>query len=467
MLGQHLFLTGLVTGHAIHATICALIVDRTGIHVTIKKTTQARIFGLCAALFAAVTSASVVTVENYGYPITDRFAATVVGTPVEFQAELPKSIPFTEKSITIFPERVTPDVFFYGSELLYSVALQDGSAPLIFIIAGTGGSHNGTTNKNIAKAFYQDGFHVVSISSPTYNNFVIAASKTGVVGHAERDAEDIYRVFDMIWAELEQDIQATSFNVIGPSLGGFNAAYVSKLDEERGAFNFERVLLINPPVSLYNSISLLDRMTQDIPGGVDNFDRFANRLLHAYATTYKQPVGSGGDNFLYQVYKELDLKDEQLAALIGTSFRLASSTLAFTADVMADYGYIKPKGLPLNRYSNLQIYNDVAVRLGFTDYYFQFFYPFYKADYPGMTQDDFIAAISLRSIEDYLRTAKKITVMHNADDVILEPGEINFFSEIFGDRATIYPYGGHMGNVNYSENVAHMLATFNSKETQQ
>lgn len=428
---------------------------------------QAPFFGFLAALFASLTCASVVTVENYGYPITDRFAATVVGTPVDLQAQLPKTIPFEERSITIFPGRVTPDVFFYGRELLYSVALQKNDAPLIFIIAGTGSSHNGTTNKNMAKAFYQAGFHVISTSSPTYNNFVIAASKTGVVGHSERDAEDIYRVFEMIWAELKQDIQVTSFNITGPSLGGFNAAYVSKLDEERKSFNFERVLLINPPVSLYNSISILDRMTQDIPGGVDNFDRFANRLMHAYASTFKGATAGTDDNFLYQVYKTLDLKDEQLAALIGTSFRLSSSTLAFTSDVMADFGYIKPKGLPLNRYSNLQIYNDVAIRLGFTDYYFDFFYPFYKGDYPDKTQDEFIADISLRSIEDYLRNTNKITVMHNFDDVILEPGEIDFFSEVFGDRATIYPYGGHIGNINYSENVAHMIATFSKGEQQQ
>lgn len=434
--------------------------------MTIKKSTQARFLGLCAALFVSLTCASVVTVENYKYPITDRFAATVVGTPVEFQAKLPETIPLNERSITIFPDRVTPDVFFYGKELLYSVALQESAAPLIFIIAGTGGSHNGSTNKNMAKAFYQAGFHVVSTSSPTYNNFVIAASKTGVVGHSERDAEDIYRVFEMIWAELKQDIQVTSFNVTGPSLGGFNAAYVSKLDEERKLFNFQRVLLINPPVSLYNSISILDRMTQDIPGGVDNFDRFANRLLNAYASTYKGATPGSDDNFLYQAYKTLDLKDEQLAALIGTSFRLSSSTLAFTSDVMADFGYIKPRGLPLNRYSNLQIYNDVAVRLGFTDYYFDFFYPFYKKEYPDKTQYEFIADISLKTIEDYLRNTKKITVMHNFDDVILEPGEINFFSEVFGDRATIYPYGGHIGNINYIDNVAHMIATFNKVEPQ-
>jgi pimeloyl-ACP methyl ester carboxylesterase len=424
------------------------------------KSTQVLLAGLYALLFASLAGASAVNVENYGYPITDRFAATVVGTPEGYEAQLPEHIPFKERRIVIFPERVTPDVFFYGHELLYSVALQDDEAPLIFLIAGTGASHNGTKNYDMARAFYQAGFHVIAISSPTYNNFVTAASKTGVVGDAERDAEDIYRVFEMIWAEVKDDIEVTEFNVTGYSLGGFNAAYVSKLDEERQSFDFERVLLINPPVSIYNSMSLLDRMIQNIPGGVDNFDAFVNKLIHAYTTTYKESADAGGDNFLYKVYKALDLKDEELAALIGTSFRISSASLVFTSDVVANYGYIKPKGLPLNRYSDLTIYNEVALRLGFTDYYHEFFFPYYRADYPDMTRDEFISAISLTSIADYLRTTKKITVMHNADDVILEPGEIEFFPEVFGDRATIYPYGGHCGNMNYRDNVAHMVATF-------
>jgi hypothetical protein len=418
---------------------------------------------LCALLFAALANAdgaSVVNVENYGFPITDRFEATVVGTPTAYEADLPRTIPFRERRITIFPERKTPDVFFYGSQLLYSVALQNRPAPLIFLIAGTGAAHNGSKNYNMARAFYQAGFHVVSISSPTFNNFVIAASKSGVVGHAEKDAEDLYRVMEMIWAELKPDITATSFNLTGYSLGGFNAAFVSKLDEERKSFNFRRVLLINPPVSLYNSISLLDRMTQNIPGGVDNFDTWVDNLIRAYTKVYKESTDAVGDDFLYKAYKALDLKDEQLAALIGTSFRISSASLVFTSDVMADYGYIKPKGLELNRYSDLSVYNDVSVRLGFTDYYHEFFYPYYEGDNSDITRDEFIAAISLKSIADYLRSAGKITVMHNANDVILEPGEINFFREVFGDRATIYPYGGHCGNMNYRDNVAKMVATF-------
>ena len=426
--------------------------------MTILKISQGFLAGVCGLLFASLASANV---ENYEYPITDRFVATVVGTPAAFQAELPKTIPFKKRRIEIFPDRAIPDAFFYGKELVYSVALQKDEAPLIFLIAGTGSSHNGGKNYDMARAFYQAGFHVVSLSSPTIPNFVTSASKTGVVGHAEKDAEDLYRVMEMIWAELDKKIDASSFNVTGYSLGGFNAAFVAKLDEERQSFNFRRVLLINPPVSIYNSISLLDRMSENIPGGVDNFDKFFEDLVKAFSNVYQQADSTAlGDDMLAKVYQAMQLKDEELAALIGVVFRLSSSSLVFTSDVMTDYGYIKPKGLVLDRYSNLGTYDAVANRLGFTDYYHEFFYPYYREEYPDKTRDEFISAISLTKIADYLRTSEKITVMHNADDVILEPGEIDFFREVFGERATIYPHGGHCGNMNYRDNVALMLATF-------
>jgi pimeloyl-ACP methyl ester carboxylesterase len=414
--------------------------------------------GLCLLCFASFASAKA-TVEDYGYPITDRFVATVVGTPEGYEAKLPKTIPFKKRRLNVFPERHLPDLIWYGQELIYGEVLQDRPAPLIFLIAGTGAAYNGGKNMNMARAFYQAGFHVISISSPTFPNFVTAASTTGVVGHSEKDAEDLYRVMEKIIAGLGDKIDVTSYNVTGYSLGAFNAAYVSKLDEERKSFNFRRVLLINPPVSIYNSISLLDRMTENIPGGEDNFNDFFNKLVEGFSKIYKDQDQIGGD-FLYQAYKAMNLKDEELAALIGVSFRMSSGSLVFTSDVMTDFGYVKPKGLILDRYADLTVYNQVMGRLGFTDYYHDFFYPYYKAQYPDMSRDEFITAISLREIADYLRSATKITVMHNENDVILEPGEIDFFNEVFGDRATIYPYGGHCGNMNYRDNVAHMLAAF-------
>lgn len=432
--------------------------DTSGLHVTITNLSQRLLAGLCLLLVASFAAATA-TVEDYGYPITDRFVATIVGTPEGYQADLPRDIPFKKRWLNVFPERHLPDLIWYGQEMMYAEVLQNRPAPLIFLIAGTGAAANGAKNYNMARAFYKAGFHVISISSPTFPNFVSGASSTGVVGHAERDAEDIYRAMEMIWKKLDGKIEATSFNLTGYSLGGFNSAYVAKLDDERKSFNFRRVLLINPPVSLYNSISLLDRMVENIPGGEDNFNLFFNKLVEGFGKVYKEQDDIGGD-FLYQAYKAMDLKDEELAALIGVSFRISSASMVFTSDVMTDFGYVKPKGLVLDRYADLTRYNQVTNRLGFTDYYHDFFYPYYKADYPDMTRDEFISAISLREIADYLRNSPKITVMHNQNDIILEPGEIEFFNEVFGERATIYPFGGHCGNINYRDNVAHMLATF-------
>ena len=424
----------------------------------ITNISQRLLAGLYLLMVASLATATA-TVENYDYPITDRFVATVVGTPLGYEADLPKSIPFKKRRLEVFPERELPDLIWYGRDMIYSEALQKKPAPLIFLIAGTGASHNGAKNVNMARAFYKAGFHVVSLSSPTFPNFVSSASSTGVVGHAQKDAEDLYRVMEMIWERLDDKIEATSFNLTGYSLGAFNSAFVAKLDEDRKSFNFRRVLLINPPVSLYNSISLLDRMTENIPGGEDNFDVFFDRLVAGFSEVYKEQDDIGGD-FLYDAYKAMDLKDEELAALIGVSFRISSGSLVFTSDVMTDFGYVKPKGLELDRYADLTVYDQVVLRLGFTDYYHDFFYPFYKAEYPEISRDEFISAVSLREISDYLAGSEKITVMHNQNDIILEPGEIEFFNEVFGERATIYPFGGHCGNMSYRDNVALMVSTF-------
>ena len=42
---------------------------------------------------------------------------------------------------------------------------------------------------------------------------------------------------------------------------------------------------------------------------------------------------------------------------------------------------------------------------------------------------------------------EQIGLITNADDVILAPGDLSGLHEIFGDRARVHPYGGHMGNL--------------------
>ena len=313
----------------------------------------------------------------------------------------------------------------------------------------------------MGKAFYEAGFHVVSLSSPTHANFVVAASKTGVPGHTVKDAEDLYRVMERVWETLKDRIEVTDFYVTGYSLGGFNAAFVTWLDEQRKTFRFRKALLINPPVRLYDSISLLDRMLENIPGGLENFVGFYNRLVEELSRVYQRSNRVQMDEeFFYQAFEAVDPDNEELAALIGMSFRISSANLAFTSDIMTDFGYVKPKNVRFTRNTNPGDFMKVSLRLGFTDFYHAYFYPFYKAQDASLSRTGLIDQMSLTAIEDYLRSSKKIEVMHNADDIILEPGEIDFFPRVFGDRAKIYPRGGHCGNMDYQDNVTHMVNVF-------
>ena len=396
---------------------------------------------------------------SYGYPHQDPYVATVVGTPAEFRADLPKNIPLKKARLTVFEGRETPDSLWYEEGLRYSYALQKDTAPLVFLIAGAGGSHNGNKTQIMARAPFQAGFHVVGLSSPTFANFIVSASETGVPGHAYRDAADLYRVMSLIRDELQSRIQVTRYSVAGYSLGAFNAAFISLLDEQKKVFDFDKVLMINPPVNLYSSISLLDRMLENIPGGVDNFNAYYRSLVERLTQVYKREDRLDlSEDGLYKAYQELDFKDEELAALIGVSFRLTAANLALASDIMNDAGYIKPKNVRLSKYSSMHPYDKVAMRVGFTDYFHAFFYPYYKAKDPSLTREGLVEETSLANIEQYLRRATKIEVMHNEDDLILEPGEIDFFRQVFGERAKIYPYGGHFGNMDYRDNVSHMLS---------
>ena len=88
------------------------------------------------------------------------------------------------------------------------------------------------------------------------------------------------------------------------------------------------------------------------------------------------------------------------------------------------------------------------------------FFPFFRQQSPGTTRASLVHDTSLTSIADYLRSSDKIAVVHNADDIILAPGEIDFFRNTFQSRAHIYPRGGHCGNMAYRDNVEYMVNYF-------
>jgi hypothetical protein len=90
-----------------------------------------------------------------------------------------------------------------------------------------------------------------------------------------------------VWEKLENKMSVTKFYLAGYILGAAQSAFIARIDEQEKAFNFQKVLMINPPVSLYNSVVILDELlANNIPGGLDHFNEFYQKVIKAFGETY-------------------------------------------------------------------------------------------------------------------------------------------------------------------------------------
>lgn len=416
-------------------------------------------------ILSASTMARDIDPATYGYPLTNPFEATIASTPLALRPELPKDedIKQADYSINLLPERQfsLPDNFWAVKKLRYRLARQDHPAPLIFLIAGTGAPYTSSLNEFLKKLYYKAGYNVVQLSSPTSFDFMSSASRFATPGLSTEDAEDLYRAMQAIRAQHPK-LQVTEFYLTGYSLGALDAAFVSKLDETRRAFNFKKVLLLNPPVNLLTSISNLDKLVQTQVKGINNSTTFYELML-AKLTRYFQQKGyiDLNDALVYDLQQSRQkLSNEQLAMLIGTSFRFSAADIAFTSDLINRRGLITPPKTPITEGTSLTPYLRKALQCDFDCYMTEQVIPMWRARTDGGSVLQLADQVSLYALKDYLHDSKKIAVMHNADDVILGPGDIGFLRTTFGDRLTLYPYGGHCGNINYRVNSDAMLEFF-------
>ena len=410
---------------------------------------------LCLALLPAVGHGAD---DGYGYPIAGSYEATILGTPDDLKATPPDKIQVRQLVAEVIPDLAKPDVFFYEEGLRYTLAYQDKKAPLIFLIAGTGANNQSSTVVAMMNGFYKAGYHVIALPSTTHQNFIISASRSHVPGDPTEDAADLYRAMECIWNKVKEDIEVSDFSLGGFSLGGTQAAFVAKLDEERKSFNFRKVIMVNPAVNLYNSMSRIEGLLDDIPGGSRKIGAFFNRMLNRVTRFYRRgDFIDIGSEFLYAAYKAKLVSHDEAGGLIGLSFRINSAGMIFASDVMANSGYVVPKNRVLTSADSLSDYFWVSVHLGFLNYFDEYFYPYFQKKRPGLTREAFIYSLGFQSIEGYLTSSPKFGVITNDNDFILTPGEIKYLRQLFGEKIKVYPRGGHCGNLEYRDNMAYMI----------
>jgi len=400
------------------------------------------------------------------YPFTNRYRATVYGTPPEYRYDLPaaaaEAMPET-RSFKIDGRRI-PELFWYCDAVEYSVLLQKREAPLIFIIAGTGARFNSSKVRFLQQLFYSAGFHTVGISSPTHYNSLVSLSKHGISGYVPYDVEDLYTLLRWVKEDVEKTVKVSRYSVSGYSLGALHAAFLAKRDEKDKLFNFDKVLLINPPVDLYNSALVFDSWISETADAKQTPQQAIDKFIADFTDFYRtNHVGRLDSSVLYRFFKTLDVSDEELRQLIGVGFRVTASSMIFTSDVCLKAGYIVPADKTIKTSEPLLPYFTAASRISFEQYVDEFLLPYVQSQETGMTKEKLLAACTLMGLEGFLRSAGNVYVIGNEDDPILNERELAFLKETFGERGVFFPRGGHCGNLQYTGFAQKMLELVQKK----
>src|SRR6202041_1244791 len=207
--------------------------------------------------------------------------ATVFGAPAPAMAPLPAKVPLSEINIEFPWILPVPEVLWFDAKLRVWLSAQNKPAPLAIVIAGTGSDGNTKTMSVLRAALYGAGYHVLTMPSPTFPGFIVSTSSTGVAGDLMQDGHDLYAAMQEIIAHLPRKVRITDIDVLGFSLGGANAAIVKSIDAGEGKLKLHRVVMINPPVSLFSSVGRLDRLFAASIGPGDQAVELLYRRLYA------------------------------------------------------------------------------------------------------------------------------------------------------------------------------------------
>jgi hypothetical protein len=335
---------------------------------------------------------------------------------------------------------------------------QKQPAPLIFIVAGVGSNSYFGVGPYLASLFYRAGFHVVILPSPMNWNFALSASRSGAPGYAPEDARDLYNVMQKTLANLRDryNVKPTVIRFLGVSLGAIEGAYLSVIDADERKIGIANYLLINPPVDVHYALKKIDEWS-----GLEK--KFGPERSHELVSKALAIVDSFSDEkpddpaVIDRLAKKLaGFTTEELQYLIAGTLQSQLYELVYVTQVIQDQNVLPaPKNDARKRLQE-------AKSLTLVDYYWKVAVPLWRKQLgdPQADPESLLQRSSLAPILDRLRSNPKVHIMHNVDDFLAEKKSIEALKEALGDQVTLYPYGGHLGNLWYPENKKTILRFF-------
>src|SRR5580692_6629817 len=385
--------------------------------------------------------------------------ATVFGPSVQNLAPMPSRVPLAEINIALPWARPVPDVFWFDRNLRVWLSAQHGPAPLAIVISGTGSDGNTAKLSVLRGALYGAGYHVLTLPSPTFPGFIVSTSSTGVAGDLMQDGHDLYAAMQEIVANLPRKVRITDIDLLGYSLGGANAAVVKSIDATEGKLNIHRVVMIDPPVSLFSSVGRLDKLFAiSVGSGDDAIERLYRQLYAELANLYRTSNRVQIDeDFILGAAATVLKTDQEFSSAIALSFRLDLVNVFFAGDLYAGTGVVVDPKHPPKVGDSLEETQRILRGKPFSEYFTKVFAPYYLKHRPNSSSASLIAENRLDIIGEILRTNTDYYAQSNSDDLILDKRELAWLKDTLGSRIAVYDHGGHLGNIGERQQVSDML----------
>lgn len=338
----------------------------------------------------------------------------------------------------------------------FSIWLQKKPAPLVYLLPGIGSNRHGSRALFLAEVLYRSGYHVAVVSNVFNWEFIRYGSKTSIPGYLPQDIEDLKTVLTQInhyisdkWSDLIQNKI-----LMGYSLGGQHALLLAShlgASQNNLSLSFDRYIVLGGPL--------------DLEYALERLDEFYNAPL-------KWPEDERLEKIRFALLKTAGLLDPEAKNLKQLPFTKTESqyllglsnrvTLRSTLLALHKFREFKDPLGKISWYNHENFYTEAGI-LSFKDYQDEYLKPMAEKQ-----DKDFESKTSVISQKDFYKNQDNIRVIINEDDSLLRPKDIQWLRETFGEHLTVFPVGGHMGNLYQEEVIQEILKAvhFPNEKTQ-
>jgi hypothetical protein len=202
-----------------------------------------------------------------------------------------------------------------------------------------------------------------------------------------------------------------------------------------GGLTFDRYVAVNPPVQLAQAQKRLDEMF-NAPLAWPAAERRQRMEEAVYKALYF------ADNRL-DVSGNIPISRTESDFLIGLVLRYTLMSVIVDSQQRHNLGVLKVNP---DKFVRQDSYREIRT-INYEEYTDRFVLPYLIKTGRVTNCEQLVAATDLEQSTEFLHNNPKIRVQISEDDFLLTTNDISWFRSTFGTNLTIYPDGGHLGNL--------------------